>query len=514
MADWHLRPSDLKKYPHFDSIISAHDAEALATDPARVATHAFYPFMLYTQRWTRFPKQGQGQPPKERPIRYAARRDAYILAYYRHLLAEKYEAELSRLGLGNSVLAYRRIPLPDGKSGKCNIHFAHEAICKIKELGTCCVLALDISSFFECLDHSKLKGLWCRMLGVTRLPPDHFHVFETITEYAVVDKQEVYERLGHFGPKRRTHTGTVINGYLTPYKRIPKQLCNGKDFQEKIAGGDGRKSCIQKNRKPYGIPQGAPISDLLANIYLLDFDNEVAGIVRDAGGAYYRYSDDILIVLPGDEAVGHDLMTRTRGLIGRYGNKLVIKEKKSSLFRFTSDGERQRCKRLHGQQGKNGLEYLGFRYDGRRVYLRDSTLSNLKRKISRAAYREANACARRYSDKDASQLKTLVNYERLINQFGKVEDFGEMQHDYRKWTFWTYATKASEVFGPMGKAVLRQLRRHRTSIKYRVDTSLESAVTRREKRKTQAQRMKPHDPLKVLPARNSPVVHTDDTDQA
>ncbi len=483
MEDWHLTKSDLKKYPHFDPLISANDAEALATDADRVTKHAFYPFMLYPQRWTRFAAKSTKGKIKERPIRYAARRDAYIFSYYRHILSQRYEAELHSLGLASSVLAYRRIPIADGQGGKCNIHFAHEAISKIREIGSCCAIALDISSYFESLDHIKLKGLWCRILGVNRLPADHFHVFEAITQYAVVEKEQVYERLGHFGPKRTTNAGKPINGYLTPYKQMPKLLCTGKDFQEKIAGGNGNKSIIRKNYKPYGIPQGAPISDLLANLYLLDFDNIVAGWVRGAGGAYYRYSDDILIVVPGNEATGRQLMTQTRNLIGEFGDKLVIKEAKSSLFVFEPKDDGQKYQLLHGTQGKNGLEYLGFRYDGQRVYLRDATLSNLRRKVTRAAYREAATYARRYPDKDASHLQALFNYERLTKQFGRVEAFGEMQHDYRKWTFWTYAIRASEVFGSLGKPILRQLRKHRSSIKYRVDKSLEAAVAQREKRK-------------------------------
>jgi len=483
MEEWHLKESDLKKYPHFDSLISVKEAEALAADPDRVAKHAFYPFMLYPQRWTRFAEKGKKGKLKERPIRYAARRDAYIFSRYRHILSQSYEIELKHLGLDSNVLAYRRIQTDDGNGGKCNIHFAHEAILKIRELGNCCIIALDISSYFESLDHLKLKALWCRMLGVNRLPADHFHVFEAITQYAVVEKEKVYERLGHFGNKRTTKTGLPIEGYLTPYDKMPKHLCDGKEFQEKIAGGNGQKSIIQKRYKPYGIPQGAPISDLLANLYLFDFDNIVAGWVRAAGGAYYRYSDDILIVVPGGEVAGRSLMTKTRELIKQFGDKLIIKEEKSSLFSFKLHGNEQTFQLLHGEQGKNGVEYLGFRYDGKQVYLRDAALSNLRRKVARAALRAANTYARRYPDKDVSQLKGLFNYERLIKQFGKVEDFDEKQEDYRNWTFWTYATRASEVFGPLGKPILRQLRKHRTLIKWRADKEIECAVVRREKQK-------------------------------
>jgi hypothetical protein len=478
---WHLNKRDLKKYPHFDPPISVEQAEKYATDANCVARHAFYPFVLYRQEWKKFAKKHADGKLKTRPIRYAARRDAYIFAYYRHVLSQHYETELARLGLDTAILAYRRIPTGDSKGGKCNIHFARDAFLKIRELGNCCVIGLDVSSYFESLDHTRLKAQWCKLLGATTLPADHFAVFKAITKHAMVDKKSLYERLGHFGEKA-VIAGKSIKGYTTPFRLMPKRLCRGKKFRELIARHGDQKSIIETNYKPYGIPQGAPISDLLANLYLLDFDTTVAGWVRQLGGAYYRYSDDILIVVPGSEAVGRDLMAQTRGLIAKFGSKLEIKESKSSLFVFEQNGTDQNFQLLHGTQGKNGLEYLGFRYDGKHVYLRDATISNLRRKVARAAYRDADACARRYPDKDASKLKTFFNYERLIKQFGKVEDFDGQESDYRSWTFWTYASRASKIFGELGKTILRQLRKHRDLIRWRADRALELAVIRRDRR--------------------------------
>ena len=167
--------------------------------PAYVAQHRFYPFLRYEKRWNWFAEKGGSGKEKKRLIRYAARLDLYIFSNYRHILSEHYEAELARLGLEANVLAYRRIALGDGLGGKCNIHFAHEAFAKVRQLGKCCAIALDISSFFELLDHARLKALWCRLLGVDPLPEDHFQVFKAITRYSFVDKQAAYERLGHFG---------------------------------------------------------------------------------------------------------------------------------------------------------------------------------------------------------------------------------------------------------------------------------------------------------------------------
>jgi hypothetical protein len=326
------------------------------------------------------------------------------------------------------------------------------------------------------------------MLESDRLPDEHFHVFKAITKYAVVDKEQVYERLGHYGVKRTTKGNRPVKGYLTPYRDIPKQLCNGTEFRDKIAGSGATKTknIIKKNYKDYGIPQGAPISDLLANLYLLDFDVLVLRWARALGGIYFRYSDDILIVLPGGKAVGLDFEERVRNAIGNFGRQLSIKEEKSSVFVFTQDGERQRVVLVKGTKGRNGVEYLGFRYDGRLVYLRNSTVSNLYRKVTRAARRDANALARRYPDKDLNQLRKAFNYDQFIATFGRVEDFEELNDDYRNWTFWTYANKAADILGPVGRPILRQLRKHRSIIRRKIDNELDRAVRCRSQAKLRA----------------------------
>ena len=126
--------------------------------------------------------------------------------------------------------------------------------------------------------------------------------------------------------------------------------------------------------------------------------------------------------------------------------------------------------------------YLGFRYDGQQVFIRDATISNLLRKVVRVTRREANALARRYPDKDATQLKHFFDYDAIIKKFGRVEDFDEKQHDFRNWTFWSYATRAAVVFGPLGKRMLRQLRGYRTRVRKRADLEIDRAAARRDRR--------------------------------
>lgn len=53
------------------------------------------------------------------------------------------------------------------------------------------------------------------------------------------------------------------------------------------------KSCDRDKYKSYiGIPQGLPISNVLANIYLDELDTEI----REMGIEYYRYVDDVIII--------------------------------------------------------------------------------------------------------------------------------------------------------------------------------------------------------------------------
>lgn len=485
LADWQLKKSDLKRYPHFDQVLKPAEIIALVTDPHRVAKNSFFPFLRYTKKWQPFrDDRGGGKPkPKDRPIRYAARRDAYIFAYYRHLLSGPYEAELHRLGISHCPVAYRRILTEgDARRGKCNIQFAREAFDRIRHLGDCCAIAVDISSYFESIDHERLKALWCRLLGVERLAPDHFAVFKNITKYRVVDRMGVYTRLGFYGVKSWTKSGHPINGYLIPYKDVPTQLCSPHDFRQKILGEDGEGlSLVKPNDKLHGIPQGAPISDLLANLYLIDFDVEMNALATGFGGSYVRYSDDILLILPIGVDQARAIMDTLPSRIRAYGDELLIKPDKSSLVRYTrTGGGEQTCELIAGR-GRNGLEYLGFRYDGRSVFLRDSTMSNLHRKVAAVARNQAEATIKRYPGKTYTQLCDMFNFESFTKRFGRVEGF-EPASTSKKWTFWTYVVRSVEEFGPAGQKIHGQVRRLRQRARHRVDEEIARAIARKTKR--------------------------------
>jgi hypothetical protein len=458
MVQWRLTPEDLKHYPHFDAPLSVEEAMSLATNPERVRAHTFFPLLLYRQEWWPFGRKTDARPDKKsRKIRYAARGDAYIYAHYRHLLSERYESRLQEFGISDCVIAYRKIPAGKGsRGGKCNIHFAAEAFDAVSRLRNCCAVALDISKFFEHIDHQRLKQVWCDLLGVEQLPDDHWAVFKNITRYSEVDRNHAYERLGYAHQRQ--------NGsweYHKPLHQMPKQLCTPEVFRERIVGGDP--SLIVKNKNAYGIPQGAPISDLLANAYLIDFDIKMAAYARARGGVYMRYSDDILVIVPGDGRAGAAAREKAQRLIREAGERLLIKAEKASTIRFTCRDGYQTSKWISGHRS-NGLEYLGFRFDGENVFLRDSTLSNLNRKIARSLRAEAINLVRRYRGKDEAYLIGKFDVDGFIKRFGRVEGFDEAAGP-EGWTFWSYAHRAASVMGPRGQRIFDQLKRQRSLVK-------------------------------------------------
>jgi len=82
-----------------------------------------------------------------------------------------------------------------------------------------------------------------------------------------------------------------------------------------------------------GLPQGAPSSPVLSNIYLLDFDYELAGYISGYGFNYSRYVDDITI--SGDDAVKQNaglVVGLVSRLLGR--EELRLNNKKTKLMPY------------------------------------------------------------------------------------------------------------------------------------------------------------------------------------
>jgi len=481
--DFEFTAKDIKHYPHFDRPISLRQIRHLVTSPENVAKNTFYPFFLYEESWQPYRPTDAAKPDrKTRPIRYGSRRDAYIFAYYRRKLSRLYEARLRESGIVDCPIAYRKVTRPGRSGGLCNIDFAKDAFDEIDRLGDCVAIALDIRKYFENLDHGRIKRLWCDLLGVQKLPEDHYAVYRNITRYAFVDQREVYSRLGFFGLRERN--GKMVPGFLVPFRDIPKKICTNEEFRAKICGGDPayQPSLVQKNELPYGIPQGAPISDLIANFYLLEFDRVMAEYVRMNGGYYRRYSDDILLIIPGGVSQAQAGIAFATRKMDEQGARLEIKASKTCVIQFvrTEGGLnfehiKQRC----DEPAKNGFEYLGFRYDGRKVYIRDSTISRFYGKVSSGAKQAAAQHAQNHPTRRADELINNFNFSLFSQRFSKVKK-EDLSSDYKSWTFHSYLKRAVAAFGPKGDRIMGQARGFENFMRIRVTMALVSSASRRD----------------------------------
>jgi len=421
-----------RKYLHFDRPLGQKPAYDYVTSPKKVAQHSFYPFITYTSQVLKYRlDKGRGvftKKPKPRPISYAAHLDSHIYAYYCFLLSEKYEAELVRRGLHTSVLAFRSI------DSKNNIHFAHDAFEEIKARGECCVLAFDIEKFFDRIDHSILKQAWSRLLDVKMLPDDHFSVYRSITKSARVDKVDLYKKLGV-----SLHNPCVNDA----------RLCSAKKFREDVRGG----GLLSVNPESRGIPQGSPISALLSNIYMLEFDLALLNSLSLTESVFFRYCDDLLIIcdLEHEDAVHDFVDVQVKRL------KLDLQHAKTEVRHFTYDpsGKLRADKPVH---------YLGFSFDGQREHIRSSSITRYYKKMRKKIWVTKKAMDRcnglRAGRGEAPRELFLRSIYRGYSCVGRRN-------------FITYGFRAAKIMN--SQSIRKQLRPHWKKLKKHINDATSSS---------------------------------------
>ncbi|REL37899.1 hypothetical protein DYD21_08960 [Rhodohalobacter sp. SW132] len=349
-------PEGKRRYLHFDRKINfnsfANSLKKFLSDPDKVSSKSFYPFIkqvIQTPRYKVINRQNNEREmdAKEREIYYASHFDSLVYSYYSILLDRKYEELISEQNISDSVTAYRKL-------GKNNVDFAKEAFDYIKNKGECVAIAFDITGFFDNLDHKILKKAWCKVLEKGSLPEDHYNIFKTLTKFSFVLKNDLDTEFS----KRISSNHSY-------------RICNPKEFRENVRA----KGLVHTNLNKFGIPQGSPMSAVLSNIYMLEFDQEMCNLIDRKNGLYRRYSDDILIVVDvGDLASARNYFYE---LVNKFN--LESKEEKECIRIFkVSNGV---LKSFDQEENEKCLQYLGFTFDGSRTLVRSSSISRYYRKM-------------------------------------------------------------------------------------------------------------------------------------
>lgn len=409
---------------------------------SRIEYHSFSPFiklLIKTPRYRyQFEEGHYDLETKVRPISFASHIDSNIWSFYSFALTKKYEEYIKFHNFDDSVLAYRT----DLK--KCNIQFSKEVFDLVKKKEICSTVALDIKGYFDNIDHILLKEKWQKILGGL-LPEDQFRLFKIITRYSYSSATSILKK----------YKGEVTRGHKLPATLmdiVPGDSINNKFKKLKSD------NLITTNTKPSkitgrlcGIPQGSPISALLSNIYLIDFDKYMKNKSEQEGFIYKRYCDDILIICDTDHS-----SVLMNFIINKISTEYFLKIQPSKVeitdFHHDSEGiiksfKRQKRKIGIGSYSKTiisdkpaktsnlnekrfykPLQYLGFEYDGNKITIRSSSLSRFFRKLNYGLTRTVTMAHSPKTKSDQIYLRQI--YERYTH-LGKKN-------------FITYALKASK----------------------------------------------------------------------
>lgn len=402
-------------YSHFDFTLSCDQASKIACAPSAVAKHSFLPLVSFTDKKRQFrsdnsdlsiPKKFRQRivKTKKRDLRYAAHRDSAVYAYYAFLLQEQYETLLRKESLDSCVIGYR--------SGLgSNVDLAASVFSEITSRREVTAICFDIENFFPSIRHDVLKRSLSEILGGDRLEQDWFAVWKNICRYSYIELDEL-AKLEGFAPENPPFP--LVNSVSDAMRRCRE------------AG------LIKRNEQSCDIPQGTPISAVFANASMLDFDRAVSAWVKDNGGSYRRYSDDIMILVqPSLEVTASEFVRQHAGFLG-----LTINQEKTEVSRLVSLGEKLVADRP--------ITYLGFTFDGAEVSLRLRTLSRYYRRMTYATRGAARYAAKLGHKAEATYKRSLFR------------DFSHYGHR----NFYSYAKKADSKFS--NSVVKRQLRRHFT----------------------------------------------------
>lgn len=475
-----------KRYKLIETRVN--DIKQFVKNPDNIINRAFFPFIGVTieerrsSKLSGLIKGSSGSIIKKRPIRYAAHKDSAIFAYYANLLYPLYEKKLKEAKIQDVVIAYRRSEfLHTGNAD--NVHLADDVFREIKKRNNNCVaLAFDIKSFYDNIDHKKLKEEWINILAEQapdgKLPEDHFKIYKTLTDYCYIPRRAIEIYLNCDAPKtlhkicERCRTpaklkmGHKIFKDMEEFHKFKKWYAEHPEIKlwdltdEELKYKDeilASKRTFNFNvgildREPYGIPQGSALSALLANVYMIPFDIEMKEYAKRLNAIYRRYSDDIIFIC--DKVDEDKAITEIPPKIKERGSHLIIhpidkgnKQSKSKCYDFTSEDIKKRP-----------LQYLGLEFDGDTIKVRGASLARYLRKSKRGI----TAMGISVQDKILFLWNKGKNIDTIIPKIYRKNLYRRYTH-LGKRNFVSYVYRAAKF--TKCKVIQKQLRKHFDRVK-------------------------------------------------
>jgi len=214
--------------------------------------------------------------------------------------------------------------------------------------------------------------------------------------YAVdVDLSKFFDRVNH--DLLMTHLGYKVKDKRL-LKLISRYLRAGVICQSK-----GDNPLYVKSRE--GVPQGGPLSPLLANIMLDPLDKEL----EKRGHKFARYADDFTILVKSQRAGQRVLLSISRYLQNRL--KLTVNTTKSHVVRTTES------------------KFLGFTFRANRIQWHPKTLLKFKQQVRRLTNRNWGVSMKYQLFKTSQYLRGWINYFGIANCYQRCV---ELDHWIRR----------------------------------------------------------------------------------
>jgi len=194
---------------------------------------------------------------------------------------------------------------------------------------------------------------------------------------------------------------------------------------------------------PLGVPQGGPLSPLLANILLDDLDKEL----EKRGHRFARYADDFIVLVRSQRAGERVMESLKRFLENRL--KLRINPEKSRVV------------------STNSAKFLGFFFRGTRIVWSEKAFCEFKRRVKELTGRSWSVSMGYRYKKLAEYLRGWMNYFGISEYYHPIP---EIDHWLRRRLRMCYLKQWRKA-----KTKVRELRRLGTSL----HTAISVAMSRK-----------------------------------
>ncbi|MFT8707311.1 MAG: reverse transcriptase/maturase family protein, partial [Liquorilactobacillus satsumensis] len=290
------------------------------------------------------------------------------------VLGSCYEEYVKEKNLDDVAVAYRK--------NKSNITGAKETFDFIWENGNSWIIKGDFSDFFDNLNHQILiKNVKKILNQYTDLKSlgDWLAVLKAITRYRVVRRSEL-KNIRKKNGKYTENLKQMRNCFMVGKFSISKANCKG-------------------------IPQGTAMSAVLANVYMIEFDNCVQELLKTYSGFYRRYSDDFALVIPEEKCDFYEVKKISKEIKSLCTKRILlsIKTEKSELLHFV-----EKNKKIYNENTvlEKNFDFLGFSFTGKNVFLRSKT-------IYKYHYRGKHAIHLLIRNMNERDIASGKNYEKM-----------------------------------------------------------------------------------------------------